>query len=284
MTVRAMIVRDAFDAGVNDRVAANMPWPVVELRRYTLRPGQRETLIALFDREFVETQEACGMDVIAQFRDIDRPDVFTWLRGFANMGSRKAALTAFYDGPVWAAHRDEANATMIDSNNVRLLRPVNIESSGLARDNASRPNVDATAIPPGLTVVTIYTIVPHASAGFAGFFDRMIAPEMIATGATPCGMFETEPSENTYPRLPVRDGEHAFVWFAQFDSVGAYNTHVARLSTSREWTEWKQALLEERLSAPVEQWRLTRTARSLSLVHTNRSSSEDRTSCRRTGP
>src|SRR5207253_2339401 len=54
--------------------------PIVELRQYTLYPGQRETLISMFDREFLESQEAAGMQVIAQFRDIDRPDVFTWLR------------------------------------------------------------------------------------------------------------------------------------------------------------------------------------------------------------
>jgi len=55
---------------------------IVELRQYTLRPGQREALIEVFDREFVETQEAVGMTVIGQFRDIDRPDTFVWLRGF----------------------------------------------------------------------------------------------------------------------------------------------------------------------------------------------------------
>ncbi|RZL06943.1 MAG: NIPSNAP family protein, partial [Rubrivivax sp.] len=35
--------------------------PIVELRRYTLHPGQRDTLIELFEREFVESQEALGM-------------------------------------------------------------------------------------------------------------------------------------------------------------------------------------------------------------------------------
>jgi len=30
---------------------------IVELRQYTLHPGQREALFALFDREFVESQE-----------------------------------------------------------------------------------------------------------------------------------------------------------------------------------------------------------------------------------
>ena len=38
--------------------------PIVELRQYTLRPNQRDTLIALFEREFVESQEACGMHLV----------------------------------------------------------------------------------------------------------------------------------------------------------------------------------------------------------------------------
>ena len=34
--------------------------PIVELRQYTLHPGKRDVLIDLFDREFVESQEASG--------------------------------------------------------------------------------------------------------------------------------------------------------------------------------------------------------------------------------
>ena len=55
--------------------------PIVELRQYTLHPGKRDTLIELFDREFVETQEAVGIQVIGQFRNLDDPDQFVWLRG-----------------------------------------------------------------------------------------------------------------------------------------------------------------------------------------------------------
>jgi hypothetical protein len=92
--------------------AAGIDCQVVELRQYTLHPGQRETLIEVFDREFVETQEAVGMAVMGQFRDVDAPDRFLWLRGFANMDSRAKGLAAFYGGPVWQQHRDVANATM----------------------------------------------------------------------------------------------------------------------------------------------------------------------------
>ena len=55
--------------------------PVIELRQYT-PPGQRDVLIDLFDRHFVESQEAAGMTIVGQFRDRRRPDRFVWIRGF----------------------------------------------------------------------------------------------------------------------------------------------------------------------------------------------------------
>src|SRR5215813_8306690 len=98
--------------------------PIVELRQYTLHPGQRDVLIALFEHAFIEAQEAVGITVIGQFRDLDDPNRFVWLRGFSDMDQRLAALQAFYGGPVWQAHREAANATLVDSDNVLLLHPV----------------------------------------------------------------------------------------------------------------------------------------------------------------
>src|SRR5204863_6636074 len=95
--------------------AAQTCCPIVELRQYTLHRGKRDVLIDLFDREFIEPQETLGMNILGQFRDLDDPDRFVWLRGFRDMASRAAALQAFYGGPVWKAHRETANATMIDS-------------------------------------------------------------------------------------------------------------------------------------------------------------------------
>src|ERR1700685_430705 len=94
---------------------------VLELRQYTLHPGRRDALIALFEREFVEPQEGVGAHVIATFRDLDDPDRFVSLRRFADMAARVDALGAFYGGPAWQAHRSAANATMVDSDNVLLL-------------------------------------------------------------------------------------------------------------------------------------------------------------------
>nr|WP_244211232.1 NIPSNAP family protein [Amycolatopsis kentuckyensis] len=99
---------------------------VVELRRYTLHPGRRDELVELFEREFVEPQEAAGAHLFGLFRARASPDEFVWLRGFRSMSERKAALEEFYSGPVWKEHRSAANATMIDSDNVLLLRPVRL--------------------------------------------------------------------------------------------------------------------------------------------------------------
>ena len=43
---------------------------------------------------------------------------------------------------------------------------------------------------------------------------RVLLPALAASGARPLGVFETEPAENNFPRLPVREGEHVVCWFA----------------------------------------------------------------------
>src|SRR4249919_313768 len=124
---------------------------VLELRQYTLQPGQRDVLIDLFEREFIETQEAVGMHVIGHFRDLDAPDRYVWLRGFPSMEARREALQGFYFGPVWQRHRDAANATMVDSDNVLLLRPAH-PASGLAPASMPRPAI-GTALPAGAVCI-----------------------------------------------------------------------------------------------------------------------------------
>jgi quinol monooxygenase YgiN len=178
---------------------------VIELRQYTLHPGQRDTLIELFEREFVESQEAVGMDVIATFRDLDNPDRFVWLRGFPDMEARAKSLAAFYGGPVWKAHRDAANATMIDSDNVLLLKPA-WNGSGFATGGVRAP-VGATALPKAIVTATIcYFDAPVPDAFVAGFRKAGAAQTVAA--------LVTEASANTFPALPVRASENVFVWLS----------------------------------------------------------------------
>ena len=181
---------------------------IVELRRYTLHPDARERLIALFEREFVETQEALGMRVIGQFRDLDSPDSFVWFRGFSDMEARKAALTSL--GPVWAEHCEEANGTMVDSDDVFLLCPAN-RHAGFKLGGHLRPELNDSPSDPGLFAMTIYHLKLAAEECFLDIFARKLLPRLSTLGVTNIATLVTEASANTLPRLPVREGEKVLV-------------------------------------------------------------------------
>jgi len=206
----------------------------VELRQYTLHPGQRDVLIDLFDREFIETQEALGIRVIGQFRDLDRPDYFVWLRGFSDMESRLQALTTFYSGPVWKTHREAANATMIDSDDVLLLHPVRPES-GFPAETRERMPIDSPEVAKGLLVATIYHLNAPAGPELLDYFEQTVAPVAAECGLRILASFVTEGSPNTYPRLPIREGEEVFVWFAMVRDAAEYEESVAALGRSERW-------------------------------------------------
>jgi quinol monooxygenase YgiN len=237
------------------------PLPLIELRQYTLRPGQRDVLIDLFEREFVESQEAAGMQVIGTFHDLDNPDRFVWIRAFTDMTARLKGLNAFYGGPVWRAHRERANATMVDSDNVLLLHAAR-PGSGFMPNRGPRPPAGATATPPGMIVATIYYFDKPVDPGFLKFFDEVVRPQLAGAGAPVLASFVTETSPNDFPQLPVREQDHVFVSFARFPDQSAYGRHLAALAAAPGW-KGPAAELQRRQTRQPDVLRLTPTPRSL---------------------
>src|SRR5712692_6888957 len=70
---------------------------IFELRQYTLHPGRRDELIELFERELIAPQEKAGMRILGQFRDLDDPDRFVWMRSFPDMDSDDVLLLRLVD-------------------------------------------------------------------------------------------------------------------------------------------------------------------------------------------
>jgi hypothetical protein len=185
--------------------------PIVEYRRYRLHPGRRDELITLFEREFVEPQEAEGMVLFGQFRVLDRPDLFVWLRGFPDMATRGTALAAFYGGAVWKANRDAANVTMIDSDDVFLLQPL---GAGFTHDIQRRPARGSAMQQRGVFLGATWFVDDGTS--FAAQFDRDVLPVLRKAGGTLLARLVTAAEENNFPALPVRP-EKVFTCFAAFD-------------------------------------------------------------------
>jgi len=177
---------------------------IVELRRYTLHPGARDTLIEIFEQHFIAGQEAEGIALLGRYRDLDNPDLFVWVRGFPDSASRAASLAAFYGGPVWREHREAANATMVDSDNVLQLQPV--RTGTIARD--------------GAIVATICYLHRPADDGFVETFEREVVPQISAAGGELLATFASDERPNDFPALPIRD-VLAFVWFARYPTPDA---------------------------------------------------------------
>ena len=234
-------------------------WPIVELRQYTLHPGQRDVLITLFEAEFVESQEAVGMKIVGTFRDLDNPDRFVWIRAFKDIPARAEGLNAFYFGPVWKAHGKAAGATMVDASNALLLRDARPESG--FRLDAPRPPKGTTHGSSALIVANIYYFEAAVEPSFVEFFERVVQPQLKAAGIPILASFVSETAPNNFPRLPVRESDRVFIWFSRFADQADYERRLAALAGSLEWKGVADAL-RARLKSSPEVLRLQPTLRS----------------------
>jgi hypothetical protein len=196
------------------------------------------------------------MRVIGQFGDVDYPDRFVWLRGFRDMTDRARGLHAFYGGSVWQLHREVANSTMVDSDNVLLLRPARL-NSGFAPVMSRRPPRGTRGSGNGVVIASIYSLDSPAEDGFVDYFERELQRALAANGAEILAYFVTERSANNFPRLPIREGENVFVWFASFAAARSDESVIA------EMADFGQSVAAPGVIQPPQVVRLAPTRRSL---------------------
>ena len=204
---------------------------VVELRRYTLHPGARETLIALFERELVESQEAVGMSSPGLgFDDFHDPDVFVWLRGFEDLPSerpRSPRSTVARSGPAIATPRTR-----------RWLTPT---TSCCCDQRPAIAGCDAaTCRQIGSLLVTTYHLRQPADRGFLEAFTTTIEPGLSSGGGRSVGVYVTDPTPNNWPDLPVREGEEVLIALRAFGDEAEYRVflchgrrHAVRAASGR---------------------------------------------------
>lgn len=229
---------------------------VVELRQYTLRGGQRDTLISMFESRFEDPLNAAGHHVIGTFRDLDDPDRFVWIRGFGGMPVRQEALQSFYGGPVWQANRAAANATMVDSDNVLLLRPV---APGQGFSELPTPQRSSHSV----IGATIYYLGTVDTVQFALFFEASILPHLTALQVRPIARLVTEEAPNNYPKLPIREHDRTFIWFARWPNPASEKAFVERFSKLSGWRDSAPESVLPALMRKPERLRLAPTRRSV---------------------
>lgn len=226
---------------------------VYELRQYTLRGGQRDTLISIFEKRFIEPQFAVGAAVIGMFRDLDDPDRFVWIRGFHDMSTRRQALQDFYGGSVWHTYGPAANATMIDSGNVLLLRPICAAQSFVE----SPENAIAGAI----VAADIYYLDTAPVVQFSQFFDRILVPVITAAGGQLIARLATEEAHND-SRLPVRERDRTYVCLTRWVRLEVHEDFVRHYANLTGWRDLAPETVLPALMRKPERLRLAPTGRS----------------------
>ncbi len=198
---------------------------VIELRRYSIKPGEREHFAQCFESYFPEAFQQLGALVFGQFLERGNGSMFTWLRGFHDMDARATVCASMYYGPLWKEHRQTMNRRLIDSDNVLLLRPIKGSIPVL-------PAVDPVAEPHGargVVVAQIFSVRPDRVDALAEhaapWFERY-----QAAGVRELAILATHGERNNFPQHPVREDGPFLVWLGLFDGDAAVTSAVEAIA------------------------------------------------------
>lgn len=182
---------------------------VIELRRYTIKEGKRESFGKYFESYFPEAFQQLGAIAFGQFFERQNPAGFTWIRGFKDLDARGVLNAAFYYGPLWKEHAATMNNLMTDSDNVLLLCPLRPER-GIPLLSVVDPVKEADG-GQGIVVAQIFPVKALCVEEFSQHAEKLFA-QYRATGAQEAGVLVTLDVPNNFPKLPFRTDGPYLVW------------------------------------------------------------------------
>jgi hypothetical protein len=198
---------------------------VLELRNYLLKPRTVDSFRKLFNDRFVEPMKDLGGFTVGQFRINGDEDRFVWMRVFRDMKSRFDFLNAFYlNSPIWKEYRGEANGMIVNSDNVYLLRPLDINN--LTVNDAKR----RFGKNKGVVVVDFY-VCNSTLDKTIDLFKIDYIPFLKSLDVTDVTFWVSELSENDFPRLPVFQDKNLLVSITAFNTPQEANSKLKRIDS-----------------------------------------------------
>lgn len=177
--------------------AARAGTPIVELLSQHFGTGDGNRMVALFERQVADVQEALGVSVLGSFTVKGQPERFIWMRGFSDMAARRAALGRPNTGAGWPLRPDPHHAKPSPGDEVHLLRAVTPEHgvTGLRR----LPRIGETVASQPYTMV-ISEVRYQEWIGSFHLWSRLF---LRKAGADPLASFATLEQFNDLPDVPV---------------------------------------------------------------------------------
>jgi hypothetical protein len=223
-----MMDRRSFVATLAAGLAPGVAVPdSVELRAYRTQPGQRDALVAMFERQFLDAYERGGARILGSFTTPDDADRWVWLRAFPDPEARREALERFYASPEWLAGREACNATIADTGDAWLLRPVT--DTATPDETGSRFASGA-----GSVLLELYRPSMRESRQFLADYLAQAEPLLRGLGAPQAWHAIEDRRTNRYPRQRLRGGA-VLVVLTRFADAGARAEHLAQRRAASTW-------------------------------------------------
>jgi hypothetical protein len=193
---------------------------VLELRNYLLKPNMVHEFNNYFSKHFVEPMTELNGHTLGQFQIKGNNDRFVWFRGFTDMDTRSKFLNDFYvSGSSWKEFGPGANAMIINSDNVYLLRPLN-------------PARKAGELSTGkdVTVVDFY-ICNSTLEKTIDLFNASYLPFLKTLNIEDITLWVTEMGENDFHRLPVFQDKNLLVTISNYENEEEYEAKQKEIDT-----------------------------------------------------
>ena len=216
------------------------PIKVLELRNYRLEPGTQDRFIRYFNQHFVEPMKKLGGYTLGEFTVAECQDQFVWLRGFVNRQERYAFLTEFYtQSETWKQYGPAANAMMVNSDNVYLLKPLSVTGN----ESEEVLTVDQRAFPVSDKVVVIdFYIANGRRHELTALFVQEYLPWLASMGSA-VSAWVSDLVENDFPLLPTFQDKNLLVTLSSFPTEEVRKVNRVEIDTTIS-TELRRKLQE----------------------------------------
>ena len=193
---------------------------VLELRNYLLKPNMADEFSSYFNKHFVKPMTELSGYTLGQFQIKGVNDRFVWLRGFTDMSIRVKFLNDFYINSLsWKEFGSGANAMMINSDNVYLLRPLTKGKNAAEQSETINSNFLQTH--KDITVIDFY-ICNSTLDKTIDLFNTSYLPFLKTLNIEDISLWVSEMTENDFPRLPVFQDKNLLVTISNYKNEKEY--------------------------------------------------------------
>ncbi len=217
---------------VNQNLNANQSIKVIELRNYVIKPGRRDEFIALFEENFIQSQNILGGYTLGQYRIKGADDHFFWIRGFKDMSIRNKFLNDFYRGsPAWKQNKALANSMLVNNDNVYLLKPLHLKNS--AGDAEDSFNSSWFGQEKGIAVVDFYTSNTKLEK-LIEFVRTKYVSLLSAAKIEATSFWTSEMTPNEFTALPVFQDKNLLVQITFYKNESDYQGKMKEVDSKMD--------------------------------------------------